>query len=120
MIQLVSLHINTGQPQALGQFYAKLFGLEPAWSAHGVTGFMVGDFRLEIAQHDQVTGKNTSPERIFFDLMVDNVQAEFDRLVMLGATVIQEPYEFADEEMKMVIATMADLDGNYFQLVSMQ
>ena len=66
MIQLVSLHINTDHPEELGEFYEKWFGLEPAWLAHEVTGFMVGDFRLEIAQHDQVTGKNTNPARIFF------------------------------------------------------
>ncbi len=119
MAQVVSLHINTDQPEALGTFYRQLFGVEPAWSSDDVTGFMMGDFRLEIAKHDQVSGKNNSPARLFFDVMVDDVRAEFDRIVGLGATVVQEPYEFADEDMRMVIATLADLDGNYFQLVSM-
>lgn len=119
MAQVVSLHINTDQPEALGTFYQQLFGVEPAWSSDEVTGFMMGGFRLEIAKHDQVSGKNNSPARLFFDVMVDDVRAEFDRIIGLGATVVQEPYEFADEDMRMVIATLADLDGNYFQLVSM-
>ena len=119
MIQVVSIHINTDRPKALGDFYQQLFNVEPAWQSEDIRGFMFGEFRLEVAKHDAVSGKNTQPERIFFDIMVDNVRAEFDRIVGLGAKVIQEPYDFADEDMKMVIATLADLDGNYFQLVSM-
>lgn len=119
MIQLVSLHINTDRPEELGVFYKDLFGVEPAWASEGIIGFMVDGFRLEIAKHDQVSGMNSLPQRLFFDLMVANVDAEFKRIVGLGATAVQEPYEFADGNLKMVIATLADLDGNYFQLVSM-
>lgn len=120
MIKLVSLHINTDQPEPMGKFYAGVLGVEPAWSSAGVTGFMVDGFRLEIAGHTQVSGPNSTPARHFFDLMVKDVYVEFERIVGLGATVIQEPYAFADDAMTMVIATLADLDGNYFQLVSMQ
>lgn len=120
MRQIVSLHINTDRPAALGAFYQKLFDQAPAWAGEGITGFMLGDFRLEIAQHDAVRGPNPQPARHFFDLMVDDVRAEFARCVALGATAVQEPYEFADEELRMVIATLADPDGNYFQLVSME
>lgn len=120
MLQVVSLHINTDQPKEMGEFYKALLGVEPAWSSEEITGFMVGEFRLEIAKHDQVSGKNNTPARLFFDVMVADVRAEFKRIMALGATSIQEPYDFADEDMKMVIATLADLDGNYFQLVSME
>ena len=119
MIKIVSLHINSDRPAEMGNFYKGLFGLEPAWESEEITGFMVGDFRLEIAKHDQVSGQNSAPARIFFDLMVEDVYAEFERIMALGATAVQEPYSFADEEMKMVIATLADIDGNYFQLVAM-
>lgn len=118
MIQVGSLHITTNQQKELSNFYQRLLEIEPAWSSNDVTGFMLGDFRLEIAKHDQVSGKNDTPARLFFDLMVEDVRTEFDRIVALGATVIQEPYDFADDGMKMVIATLADLDGNYFQLVA--
>ena len=120
MVKLVSLHINSSQPKQLGLFYEDVLGLKPAWSSDNITGFLIGDFRLEIAGHDQVAGHNSTPARHFFDLMVDDVYAEFERIIGLGGTVIQEPYEFSDEDLKMVIATLADLDGNYFQLVSMQ
>lgn len=119
MIQVVSIHINTDRPKELGAFYQQLFNVEPAWQSDEIRGFMFGDFRLEVAKHDAVSGKNNQPARIFFDLMVDDVRTEFDRIVGLGATAVQEPYDFTDEDMAMVIATLADLDGNYFQLVSM-
>jgi predicted enzyme related to lactoylglutathione lyase len=119
MVQVVSLHINSSRPEALGAFYKAVLGLEPAWEGEGVTGFMVGNFRLEIAGHDGVSGRNVMPERLFFDLMVEDARAEFERLVGLGATAVQEPYDFVEGEMKLVIGTLADLDGNYFQVVSM-
>lgn len=120
MIQFVSLHINSDHPKELGDFYRKLLEVEPAWASDDVTGFMIGEFRLEIAGHDQVSGRNSTPARHFFDLMVEDVRTEFERIVGLGAVGIQQPYDFADDEMKMVIATLADPDGNYFQLVSME
>jgi predicted enzyme related to lactoylglutathione lyase len=120
MRQVVALHINSERPAELGAFYQALLGQAPAWAGEGMTGFMLGDFRLEIAQHDAVRGPNAQPARIFFDLIVADVRAEFARAVALGATVVQAPYDFADEELRLVIATLADPDGNYFQLVSME
>ena len=118
MLNLVSVHICTDRPQELGAFYQKVLGLEPAWASGDVIGFVIGDIRLEIMGHSEVSGQNKQPQRLFFDLMVDNVRAEFGRIVELGATVIQEPYDYSDEEITFTLATLADLDGNYFQLVS--
>ena len=44
------------QTEKLAEFYGQVLNAEPAWSAHGVTGFMVGDLILEITAHDQVNG----------------------------------------------------------------
>ena len=41
-------------------------------------------------------------------------KAEFDRIKALGAAVIQAPQDMGDG----VLATLADPDGNYFQLVT--
>jgi predicted enzyme related to lactoylglutathione lyase len=45
------------------------------------------------------------------------VKGDFERLKAAGATVIREPYSF-DQAPGAWIATFADLDDNYFQLVS--
>ena len=117
-MKLAAIHIGTDQPEKLGAFYRQVLNMEPAWSSHGVTGFMVGEVILEITEHDQVNGRNQTPARIFFDLMVDDARAEFARIQALGATVIQEPYDHVDEETQFTVGTFADPDGNYFQVAS--
>ena len=45
------------------------------------------------------------------------MHGEFGRLKAAGATVVQEPYQ-PNEDPEGWIATFADPDDNYFQLVS--
>jgi predicted enzyme related to lactoylglutathione lyase len=52
-----------------------------------------------------------------FNFETNDVQGEFKRMKGLGAKVIAEPYHPADDQ-DMWIATLADPDGNYFQLIS--
>lgn len=119
MKKLVSIHVCTDRPQEIGAFYQKVLDLAPSWTSDEVIGFIVGGVRLEIMGHDEVFGKNKTPQRLFFDLQVDDVRAEFDRVVALGAAVVQAPYDYADDQVRFTLATLADPDGNYFQLVSM-
>jgi predicted enzyme related to lactoylglutathione lyase len=58
------------------------------------------------------------PGRIMINFETPDVRAEFDRLKPLGATVAQEPYQPGAADSQMWLATMADPDGNYFQLAS--
>lgn len=53
------------------------------------------------------------------ELQVDDVREEYDRLIALGAAEVQPPYDYAGESLSFTLATLADIDGNYFQLVSM-
>ena len=46
-----------------------------------------------------------------------DVRGTFERLKAAGAIVIQEPYEM-DGSPGFAIATLADPDGNYFQLTT--
>ena len=119
MVAFGAVHISSEHSQALGEFYQKVLGIDPEWQSDHETGFMIEGTRLIIQSHDQVRGRNNSPERVFFDFLVQDVAAEFERVVGLGAAVIQEPYPFDDNGMRMVFATLTDLDGNYFQLMSM-
>ena len=47
----------------------------------------------------------------------DLYEREFDRLKAAGAIVVKEPYNF-EEYPDAWIATLADPDGNYFQLMT--
>jgi predicted enzyme related to lactoylglutathione lyase len=64
-----------------------------------------------------VKGRNANPERIMFNLETKDVKSEFGRIKKVGAAVVAEPYN-PMEDAKMMIATFADPDNNYFQLVT--
>ena len=110
-----SILIGSENPERLVEYYAKLFG-EPAWNEGGYVGWMVGSGSFTVAAHDEVTGTNPQPGRIIWNIESADVQADFDRFTAAGATVIREPYGF--EGAGGLIATLADPDGNYFQLMS--
>ena len=72
---------------------------------------------MTVGPHDQVTGKSAHPGRIIWNIESADVRGDFERLVAAGAIVVREPYGF-DEEPDAAIATFADPDDNYFQLMS--
>jgi predicted enzyme related to lactoylglutathione lyase len=51
---------------------------------------------------------------VILNFETKEVKDEFERIKGAGATVVKEPYEIEG----MWIATFADPDGNYFQLMS--
>jgi predicted enzyme related to lactoylglutathione lyase len=51
------------------------------------------------------------------NLETKEVRAEFERIKKLGAAVVAEPYNPAEDPNGM-IATFADPDNNYFQLMA--
>jgi predicted enzyme related to lactoylglutathione lyase len=111
-----SIMIGSEDPQRLVDYYTKLFG-EPAMSDGGYTGWQIGEGSVTVAAHDQVKGRSAHPGRIIWNIESADVQADFDRFVAAGAIVVREPYGF--EEMPgALVATLADPDDNYFQLVS--
>ncbi|HEX6580096.1 MAG TPA: VOC family protein [Actinomycetota bacterium] len=110
-----SVLIGSENPQQLAEYYTKLFG-EPTWNEGGYIGWMIGSGAVTIGPHDQVKGKNAEPGRVIWNVETAEVKSEFDRFVAAGATVVQE-YS-PGEEMDGLIATFADPDGNYFQLMS--
>jgi predicted enzyme related to lactoylglutathione lyase len=114
MLKLNSVMIGSENPDKLADFYSKIFG-KPVWSQDGFSGWLVGEGSLGVGPHSEVKGKNTSPGRIMWHFETDDVKGEFERMKDLGAEVIAEPYNPGGGE-GMHLATLADPDGNYFQL----
>lgn len=83
----------------------------------GYFGFMAGAAFLTIGPHDKVHGKNKTPERMMINLETKDVKGEFERIQKLGATVVAKPYQMGEGAEAPWIATFADPDGNYFQLL---
>jgi predicted enzyme related to lactoylglutathione lyase len=119
-MNLNSILIGSQDPQRLADYYTKLFG-EPAWNTGGYIGWQIGSGAITVGPHDQVTGKNTQPGRIIWNVETQDVRGDFERFKAAGATVIRDPYDPGDGSDEMdggLIATFADPDDNYFQLMS--
>ena len=116
-MNLNSILIGSDNPQRLADFYTKLFG-EPAWSEGGYIGWMIGSGSVTVGPHDQVSGKSSQPGRIIWNIETPDVKGDFDRFKAAGAEVIAEPYGTSDSPDEGQIATFADPDGNYFQLMA--
>jgi predicted enzyme related to lactoylglutathione lyase len=112
-----SILIGTAQPTVLAEFYAKVFGRPADMADGGYSGWQVGNCYLTIGEHSEVHGKAKEPARILLNFESQDVPAEFQRLKQLGVTVIKEPYQMEEMESGW-IATLADPDGNFIQLMS--
>jgi predicted enzyme related to lactoylglutathione lyase len=67
-----------------------------------------------VLDHSEMGGQTKDPGRIMFNFETSQVKEEFERIKNSGAAVIREPYEMGGGW----VATLADPDGNYFQLVT--
>jgi predicted enzyme related to lactoylglutathione lyase len=116
MLKLNSVMIGTKQPKALAAFYEQVIGKPPDMvdSASGFSGWQVGSAYLSVLEHSEMGGKTKDPGRVMFNFETAQVKEEFERIKSIGAVVIKAPYEMGGGW----IATLADPDGNYFQLVS--
>jgi predicted enzyme related to lactoylglutathione lyase len=108
--------IGSENPERLTAYYTKLFG-EPRWNVGGYTGWLIGSGAISVGPHDQVKGKNVHPGRIILNIESPDVKADFERFKAAGATVVREPYDY-EAAPGAWIATFADPDDNYFQLLS--
>ncbi len=116
MLNLNSVMIGTKQLKAMTTFYEKVIGKPPdmAETESGFYGWQVGNSYFGVLEHSEMAGKAKDPGRVILNSETRDVQAEFDRIKALGATVVRAPYEMGGGW----IATLADPDGNYFQLMN--
>jgi predicted enzyme related to lactoylglutathione lyase len=113
-----SILIGSADPGRLTEYYSKLFG-EPAFADGGYTGWQLGSGWVTIGPHDQVSGKNAQPGRLIWNVETADVRGEFERMKAAGAIVVREPYTMDEDATDSgFIATFADPDDNYFQLMS--
>ncbi len=116
MLHLASVMIGTQRLETLTAFYEQVIG-KPADvvdQEHGYAGWQVGNAHFSVLAHSAMHGVAKEPGRVIFNFEPPHVQPEFERIKALGAVVIREPYAIGDGW----IATLADPDGNYFQLMT--
>ena len=110
-----SILIGSDDPDRLVTYYTKLFG-EPMFSGGGYTVWSIGAGFITVGSHSEVHGKNQHPGRLIWIIATPDVKGEFERMKAADAIVIQEPYSYEGEDAS--IATFADPDDNYFQLMT--
>ncbi len=115
-MNLNSILIGSEDPRRLADYYTGLFGA-PSWEEGTFTGWRIGTGGIMVGPHDQVSGKNTQPGRIIWNIESADVKGDFERLATAGAMVVREPYN-PGEAPEAWIATFRDPDDNYFQLIS--
>lgn len=117
MLNLNSIMIGTDQIEVMAKFYNEVLG-EPAMVDGEWSGWQVGSCFLSVGPHSEVKGKAKEPQRVLFNFETTEVKEEFERISKIqGAEVIKEPYTMGEME-NFWIATIADPDGNYFQLMT--
>src|SRR5436309_1228862 len=115
MLNINSLMIGTSDVKVLASFYENVFEKKPDMEEGGYSGWLVGKCFFTVGAHSEVKGKAKEPQRVIFNIETKEVKEEFARIAKIdGATVIKEPYEMGGAW----IATLADPDGNYFQLMT--
>ena len=116
MLNLTSIMIGTKQPTALVAFYEKVLGklADMADQENGFWGWQVGGAFMSILDHSEMGGNAKDPGRVMINFETSQVKEEFERIKVLGGMVIKEPYDMGGGW----VATLADPDGNYFQLIS--
>ena len=115
MLNLNSIMIGSSQVKALADFYEKVFDRKPDMQEGEWYGWSIGNTFISFGSHSEVKGKAKEPQRTIFNFETKEVKEEFERIKAIkGVTVVKEPYEMQGAW----IATLADPDGNYFQLMT--
>ena len=118
-----SILIGSENAKVLADFYKEKVGLELTnemeMGEGGEKGFefALSGCGLYIMDHSDVKGKSSQPQRVMFNLEVDDIEKEVQRLKDTGAKVVADTYHL---EGYGYIATFEDVDGNYFQLVQVK
>lgn len=72
---------------------------------------------IYIMDHNKIKGKAKDPQRVIFNLEVDNIKKEVARMKKAKVKVVQDAYHV---EGYGYIATFEDVDGNYFQFAQVR
>lgn len=110
--------VGTTNLEAMSSFYTKVFGKNPDMADTDYHGWSVGACYFTIGRHSKMEGQTKDPGRIMMNFETADVKGEFEKIKAIeGISIIAEPYTMEGWE-KHWIATLADPDGNYFQLMT--
>ncbi len=116
--------IGSENAKELAKFYREVVGLKQTMEFEmgkdgGANGyaFEMKGCSIYINDHTEVKGKAKEPQRVIFNLEVDDIEVEVAKLDKAKVKKIADIYHIEDYGM---IATFEDIDGNYFQFVQVR
>jgi predicted enzyme related to lactoylglutathione lyase len=96
-------------------FYRDVLGMGTQMETEGFV--VLGGGKLALGVHSEVKGASKDPNRVMVNLSAGDCQAEYERLSAAGVKFVRPP---AQEMGGVIIATLADPDGNLLQLFEQQ
>jgi len=116
MLSMNSIMIGTKHSMRCRPSTKRFLAKRQIWSTRRTVfaGWQVGTGYVGVLKHSGMDGNTKDPGRVMLNYETTQVQEEFDRIKALGGTVIAAPYKMGEGW----IATLADPDGNYFQLMN--
>jgi len=93
-------------------WYAEAFDTKPYFDEPYYVGFNIGGYELGLQEEE--ANEKTKGENIHVLWGVENIQQAFDRLISIGASVHEEPYNVGGDVM---VATVKDPWQNIIGLV---
>ncbi len=115
--------LSSAQSRKLAKFYEKLgvkIGQEWEMGDKGEPFFemkLSSGSNFYIGPHSKVKGKTKEPHRLMLNFEVDDIKSAVKKLKSLDVRIVADVYHMQDYGW---VATFADPDGNYFQLVQTQ
>lgn len=108
----LTVQLSSQDPDRLRAFYIDVVGLQ----VDERDGLKLGPARLRFNFHSEITGENVDPARFMLNIFVGDIAAEEARLKEGGVPVIRSAER---EDWGGLVATFADPDGNFFQLIEL-
>ena len=113
----LTIMVGTDQPESLARFYGETLGLERVVKFRDPVFVAAGGF-IRILDHSEISGPTAEPARMQINLFIDDVSAEFQRVVSTDPSVkvhrAPERESWGGE-----VATLLDPDGNFVQLLEL-
>ena len=94
------------------QWYTEAFKTQPYFDEPYYVGFNIGGYELGLQPDESVAG--TSGDNVVTYWGVEDIQAEFDYFISLGATVHEAPQNVGGD---IVVASVRDLWNNVIGLI---
>jgi lactoylglutathione lyase len=93
-------------------WYSKAFQSSPYFDEPFYVGFNIGGFELGLVPEDEVMDEKSANVLTYWG--VDDIEAEFQRLIGLGAQEYEKPNNVGGE---IIVAGVKDLWGNVIGII---